>query len=175
MEIDSRTIRALSADARIRILKMLSGNRRIAADISKELGLAPSTVNEHLKMMEGAGLVMKRDTGHKWIYYEISEKGKNLIAPKVPVSIILALSLGIAMVFFGAANFFMENAAYPAISGIAQTTMQETAQKISSATPGASAGTQAAASSPLLGAAFLILIVAGIFIIAFSLMKLRKR
>ncbi len=120
-------MKALSADARIRILKILHDSRRIAADISKEIGLAPSTVNEHLKLMEETGLVRKNDTGHKWIYYEITEKGRNLIKPKLPISIIFTLSLGIGIVFFGAANFYATNIAYSG-SGMVQSAMQEAAK-----------------------------------------------
>lgn len=109
MEIDKQTIRALSADTRIRILKILFSSRKIAADISKELGLAPSTVNEHLKTMESAGLVKKRDTGHKWIYYEITDKGTGLIKPKMQMQFVLVLSLGLAMAFFGILSVLFPN------------------------------------------------------------------
>jgi len=101
MEITKKTIKALASDTRLEILKILARRRRIAADIAKDLELAPSTVNEHLKKLEESELIRRKDTGHKWIYYEITEKGKNLVQPKTPVQFILILSLGFLMMVIG--------------------------------------------------------------------------
>jgi len=101
MEITKETIKALASDTRLEILKILARRRRIAADIAKDLELAPSTVNEHLKKLEESELIRRKDTGHKWIYYEITEKGKNLVQPKTPVQFILILSLGFLMMVIG--------------------------------------------------------------------------
>lgn len=106
MEIDKQTIKALSSDSRTEILKMLSEKRSIPADISKRLSLNSSTIAEHLQKLEKAGLVKKEKTGHKWIYYEITEKGTSLVKPKIPVQFILVLSIGLIMAFFGIANMF---------------------------------------------------------------------
>lgn len=168
MEIDKQTIKALSADARVRILKILNGNRRIAADISKEIGLAPSTVNEHLKTMENAGLVKKNDTGHKWIYYEITEKGKNLVTPKMPISIILALSLGIGLTLFGGMSFFATNMFYSTESAVVQS--------ITEKAPGISEqATNAAATAPAINWLPLVFLAAGFILAAFSFIKLRRK
>lgn len=172
MEIDSKTIKALSAETRIRILKILRGSRRIAADISKEIGLAPSTVNEHLKLMEEAGLVRKNETGHKWIYYEITEKGKNMITPKMPISIILTLSLGIGLALFGGMSFFAANVFYQE-SGMAQSVMQESAKAAEAAAAGAGA---AQLSIPVPAADLLpvIILVVGAALIVFGLIMHRR-
>ncbi len=167
IEIDKQTIKALSADARIRILKILHKSRRIAADISKEIGLAPSTVNEHLKVMEASGLVRKNDTGHKWIYYDITEKGKNLIAPKMPISIILTLSIGIVFAFFGAANFFAENVFYQG-SGMVQSAMEKSAEITEQVTG-------SAAAVPAINWLSLTLVAVGIVMIVFSFIKLKRK
>lgn len=106
MEIDRQTIKALSSDSRTEILKLLSEKRSIPADISKRLSLNSSTIAEHLQKLEKAGLVKKEKTGHKWIYYEITEKGASLVKPKLPVRFILVLSIGLIMAFFGIANMF---------------------------------------------------------------------
>lgn len=94
MEITKNTIKALSSDTRLEMLKILAKRRRIAADLAKDLDLAPSTVNEHLKKLEESGLVKKKDSGHKWFYYEITDKGKNLVKPKNPMQFVIILSLG---------------------------------------------------------------------------------
>lgn len=177
MEIDKQTIKALSADARIRILKILHKSRRIAADISKEIGLAPSTVNEHLKIMEESGLVKKNDTGHKWIYYDITEKGKSLITPKMPISIIITLSLGIVFVLFGGMGFFAENMIYSgtassAVQSAAETAIQK-ATEISSA-PGAAQSAGSMAAAPAINWLPLVLLAAGLVLVISGFVKLRR-
>lgn len=173
MEIDKQTIKALSADARVKILKMLKENRRIAADISKEIGLAPSTVNEHLKMMEDAGLIRKNHTGHKWIYYDITEKGKNLITPKMPISIILTLSLGIGLALFGALGFFAENMFYSRSTSAVVQSIQKATEMSSASDAAQSAGSIAAV--PATDWVPFVFLAAGIILAAFSLIKLRRK
>ncbi|MCK4634355.1 MAG: winged helix-turn-helix transcriptional regulator [Candidatus Aenigmarchaeota archaeon] len=101
MEITKKTIKALSSDTRLEILKILVRRRKIAADISKQLKMAPSTVNEHMKILEEAGLIQRKNTGHKWIYFEVTEQGRNLVQPKSPMQFVLILTLGIVMMFIG--------------------------------------------------------------------------
>lgn len=101
MEITKGVIKALASDTRLEILKGLAKRRKIAADISKQMKLAPSTVNEHMKILEEAGLIRRKETGHKWIYFEITEKGRNLVQPRSPVEFIIMLSLGVVMVLVG--------------------------------------------------------------------------
>lgn len=104
-EIDRTTLKAISADTRLRILKMLSEHRATCADISKRLGLSPSTVNEHLKKLEASGLVIRIETGHKWVYYEPSRKGGALmVGPVASPQFVLVLAIGILM-FLGGAFF----------------------------------------------------------------------
>lgn len=107
VEIDRSTIQALSADSRLKILKLLSMRRATGADISRELGLSPSTVNEHMKKLEASGIVLRKETGHKWVYYEPSEKGKALTHPnrnESPVQFVLVLAIGV-LLFLGGAFF----------------------------------------------------------------------
>jgi DNA-binding transcriptional ArsR family regulator len=101
MEIDKKTIKALSADARLEILKALKERRKMPSELSKELDLAPSTIVEHLKVLEETGLVERKDTGRKWIYYELTNKGDSLIKPRFPVEFVLMLSLGTIFILSG--------------------------------------------------------------------------
>ena len=101
MEIDRKTLKALAADTRIDILKNLKVRRKTPSELSKELGLAPSTVIEHLNKLEKANLVKREETGHKWIYYNLTDKGKSLVEPRYPIQFIITLSLGIIFVFSG--------------------------------------------------------------------------
>jgi DNA-binding transcriptional ArsR family regulator len=107
MEITRKTIKALSSDTRLEILRILVRRRKIAADIAKLLGLAPSTVNEHLKKLEDAGLVKRKETGHKWIYFEVTEDGRNLVQPRSPMQFVLVLCLGVLMMLVGGFRSFI--------------------------------------------------------------------
>lgn len=119
-EIDRATIKTLSAETRLRILKMLSEHRATGADMSKRLGLSPSTINEHLKKLEASGLVTRIETGHKWVYYEPSVKGKALTAPRLsqqPLQFILVLAIGILMFVGGAFVAIMQMLPHAAPGG----------------------------------------------------------
>lgn len=161
MEIDRQTIKALSADTRIEILKLLSKRRMISADISKKLDLAASTVLEHLQKLEQAGLVKRKETEHKWIYYEITEKGKNLIMPKLPINIILSLSIGVILTFVSIINFYMFNV-YTSAQGIMQKTTEISAPQ------------EIATSAPMINWFFVIFLIAGVLLIILSLIKMVK-
>lgn len=106
MEIDRKTIKALAADTRLEILKSLGNRRKTPSELSKELNLAVSTITEHLNKLEEAELVKRKDTGHKWIYYELSDKATGLVKPRYPVQFVLMLSLGLMLVFAGVFRYF---------------------------------------------------------------------
>ena len=89
MEIDKKTIKALSSDSRVDILKSLVKRRKTPSELSKEMKLATSTIVEHLGYLEKANLVDKIKTGHKWIYYDLTRKGKSLVVkPKFPYNLL---------------------------------------------------------------------------------------
>lgn len=56
------------------ILRMLSDKSRTLTDLSKELELAPSTVNQHLVDLKTIGVIQQVDNFHarKWKYYTVS-------------------------------------------------------------------------------------------------------
>ncbi|MFH0929395.1 MAG: winged helix-turn-helix domain-containing protein [Candidatus Aenigmatarchaeota archaeon] len=105
MEIDRKTLKALAADTRLDILKSLGKRRKMPSELSKEMSLAPSTILEHLNKLEKANLVRREKTGHKWVYYNLTNKGESLVKPKYPVQFVLMLSLGIFFVFSGALKY----------------------------------------------------------------------
>lgn len=158
MQIDKRTIKALSSDTRLAILKKLAERRRILAELSKELNLKTPTILEHIRLLEDVGLVERKETGQKWIYYELTDKGFALIKPKWPIQFVLTLSLGIVFVFISAANFFTPQTAYGAAQKAAETT-----------TLGAHEFTP-----PTINWLFVILLILGIALIAYGLFKLTK-
>lgn len=138
MEIDRKTLKALAADTRIDILKNLKVRRKTPSELSKEMKLAPSTVIEHLNKLERASLVRREETGHKWIYYNLTTKGRSLVEPKYPVQFIIMLSLGALFVFSGVYRYLFssfplygeERALAVPMSQIAEDTSTEAAKNI---------------------------------------------
>ena len=99
MEIDRKTLKALGADTRLDILKSLKERRKTPSELSRELKLSSPTILEHLSKLGAADLVVREETGHKWIYYNLTRKGLNLVKPRVPVPLVLVLGLAIILVF----------------------------------------------------------------------------
>ncbi len=106
MEIDKKIINALNSETRIKILKALLQRRKMPSELSRELGIAPSTVVGHLTILEEANLVFRKETGRKWIYYELTSTGIGLIKPKFPVQFVMVLALGLIFIFSGFVKYF---------------------------------------------------------------------
>src|SRR3989344_1180138 len=104
MEIDRKTIKALAVDTRLDILSSLKKRRKMPSELARELSLSSPTVIEHMAKLEDAGLVKRVETGHKWVYYELTTKGDSMIRPKFPVEFVLMLSLGVIFVLSGVLN-----------------------------------------------------------------------
>ena len=97
--LDRDTFKTLASDTRVGILKSLSRRRKMLTELSKESGMSPSTIKEHLDNLVKAELVVQKDDGHKWKYYELTRKGKNVLAPgENRIWIILSLSAMAIMV-----------------------------------------------------------------------------
>ena len=101
MDIDRKTLKALAADTRLDILKSLGKRRKMPSELSKELNLATSTVVEHLDKLEDADLIKREETGHKWIYYSLTDKGSALVKPRVPTNFVIILGICVLAVFIG--------------------------------------------------------------------------
>ncbi|MFH2101380.1 MAG: winged helix-turn-helix domain-containing protein [Candidatus Micrarchaeota archaeon] len=104
--LDRKSFEALAADTRVKILKSLAKRRKTLSELAAELRMSVSGVKEHLETLEDAGLIEKKDDGHKWKYYELTEKGAGIIAPRHKgMRIMLLLSLSI--VAFLASSFML--------------------------------------------------------------------
>ncbi len=92
----------LASETRWKILESLKERRKTVTELARELGLATSTVYEHLEKLERAGLVRKIDEGRKWKYYEVvttrETKPKAVARTLVLVSLII---LGLFFVYSG--------------------------------------------------------------------------
>jgi DNA-binding transcriptional ArsR family regulator len=91
--LDREAFKSLASDTRVSILKSLDMRRKMLTELSKELDMSPSTVKEHMDSLRKADLVVLKDDGHKWKYYELTRNGKNILHPgDTKVWILLSLS-----------------------------------------------------------------------------------
>ena len=110
--LDRESFKALASEVRVEVLKQLEARRMTVTDLSNAMALAKPTLLEHLDRLVSAGLVTKMDEGRKWIYYELTKRGRNILHPhQVKIMISLALSFllvgaGIVAVLVAATNVY---------------------------------------------------------------------
>ena len=71
MESKTKIFKALSDFNRLRILKALQSKILCACEIKELIGLANSTISQHLKILKNAGFIVENKSG-KWINYLIN-------------------------------------------------------------------------------------------------------
>lgn len=97
--LDKESFKSLASGTRITILKSLDRRRKMLTELAKELKMSPSTVKEHMDNLCLSGLTEQMDEGHKWKYYELTRKGKNILHPsETRIWIMLSIS---ALAFIG--------------------------------------------------------------------------
>src|SRR5436853_3169234 len=99
--LDQESFRALASDVRVEVLKRLDARRETVTDLSNLLALSKPTLLEHLEKLQSAGLVKRIDEGRKWIYYELTDKGRKILHPE-RVAITLALGAAVVLAAIGA-------------------------------------------------------------------------
>ena len=84
LQMKANLFKALAHPARLQILQFLAETKTcISGDISEELPLGRTTVNQHLKELKNAGLIQGQVEGVKTNYcldYEKIEEMKNLLS-----------------------------------------------------------------------------------------------
>lgn len=134
MEINRQTLKALASESRLEILKALAERRKMPAELARQLGLSGSTIVEHLNLLERAGLIKRLETGHKWIYYELTDKGASLAKPRFPVQFIIMLSLGVIFIFGSFARYIISSMSGSSMAaGKAMTTAGAPAENVGAA------------------------------------------
>ena len=97
--LNMEIFRIFSSETRITILKNLAQRKMTVSELSRDLEVTKSTIHEHLMLMTTAGLVNPVPDDHRWIYYEITQKGHVLLQPETSVKYVLLLSsLGFLMI-----------------------------------------------------------------------------
>jgi len=92
VELDKKSLFALASDTRIEILKALQPMRRTVSQLSDVVSVDKAAVYRHLKKMEDGGLV-KRYEEHGFVYYGLTWKAKDLVAPNESTKIVILLSV----------------------------------------------------------------------------------
>ena len=93
--ISSEEFKALSSETRTEIIKLLKQRNYTLSEIAKKLGLATSTVKQHLDVLSNTDLIKQKDEGRKWKYYSLTRKGSEIFAPRDTTSILITLGVGI--------------------------------------------------------------------------------
>ena len=75
----ARWFHALSDEARIQIVEMLSHKERCVCELEQVLGIAQSRLSFHLKVLKDAGLLADRKEG-RWMYYNLQQETLDQIA-----------------------------------------------------------------------------------------------
>jgi ArsR family transcriptional regulator len=92
--LDRDSFKALASETRISILKALDGKRMTVTQLSKELEISKPALLKHLEALIEARLISKEEKERKWIHYELTFKGKNLMHPeRVAVTVLLTASI----------------------------------------------------------------------------------
>ena len=104
IRLDRRSFEALAADSRVRILKSLGRRRKTLTELARELNLSNSTMKEHLGVLVKAGLIIQKDEGRKWKYYELTRKGQGIVNP-YPARVLIMLAVSMLLVVGSGWNF----------------------------------------------------------------------
>lgn len=152
-------LKALGESTKLSILRVLSSGSMIPTDIGKKLNKSTPTIVEHLEKLRNAGLVEKREQpGKKYVFYTLTETGKELIFNKSRLSIVLLSSV----VLFLAGIVLLISTSYVRMTPQAAAAVQNSTS--------ASAVPLSASASPvsLSLIAILILIVAFILLLVYA-------
>ncbi len=95
IRMDRRVFEALASETRIDILKALDQRHMTVTEIAGYLGMAKSSVHEHLTKMLEVGLVEKEESERKWTYYRLTNKGRQILHPHEATKILLLLGASI--------------------------------------------------------------------------------
>jgi ArsR family transcriptional regulator, arsenate/arsenite/antimonite-responsive transcriptional repressor len=76
IEDNIKIFKALSDISRLRILKALQSRVLCVCEIRELLGLANSTVSQHLSILKESGFILEEKDG-KWVNYMINQKPRD--------------------------------------------------------------------------------------------------
>lgn len=95
LELDGPTLEVLASNTRRDLLKALDKRRKTLTELSDEAGIKKPAVLNHLTRLIEAGLVFRKASHNKFVYYELSKKGKSLTKSDSKAKIMVLLGSGI--------------------------------------------------------------------------------
>ena len=171
--LDRETIKAISTDTRQDIMKMLAKRPYTASEISKITGKHVTTVTEHLAVLEKTGLIRKRDSTNKWVYYELTDKGEHLFKPQF-YSWVVVLSLSVVFMFVGVLRLF-EGSIFAAATGSTSGSTISESMLTNTNAPQAAQTIQTGSTAASIDYIGVILVILGIIGIAYLVYRKYKK
>lgn len=104
--LDKDVFKALASDTRLDILKALDERQKTVTELARELKLNKATVFEHLERLISVEMVQKLEDHRKWVYYQLTWKGRRLLHPE-KITIALLLSSAFASLVTGGVAFWL--------------------------------------------------------------------
>lgn len=123
--MDKQILKALSTDTRQEIIKLLAKRPYTASELSSILKKHVTTITEHLNVLENSGLINKKESSNKWVYYQLSNKGEKIFKPTY-YSWVVVLSISLLCLLVG----FQQVLLSPGYSAMAATGIEERADKM---------------------------------------------
>ena len=106
--LDKSVIEALSTETRRGIIKLLEKRPYTASELSAKLNKHVTTITEHLNLLEKSGLIKKKESNNKWIYYALSDKGERIFKPTY-YSWVIVLSISFLFLMLGTQQIIAPN------------------------------------------------------------------
>ena len=101
--LDREVFKALASDTRLDILKALDVRQKTVTELARELDLNKATVFEHLEKLALVELIQKIEDDRKWVYWQLSWKGRRLLHPeKITLALLLSSAFGTLLTGFAA-------------------------------------------------------------------------
>jgi DNA-binding transcriptional ArsR family regulator len=91
VELDKKALFALASDTRLEILRALEPTRRTISQLAEAVNVDKAAIHRHLKKLEEGGFV-KRYEDHGFVYYGLSWKARDILAPNENTKVIIVLS-----------------------------------------------------------------------------------
>ncbi len=67
------------------ILKSLKERNKTLSELSRELGISKSSIHRHLNSLKNWGLVERISNGNKFVYYKLTERGREILDSLISV------------------------------------------------------------------------------------------
>jgi DNA-binding transcriptional ArsR family regulator len=118
-ESSENELKAVSSENRRKVLRSLKERRKTLTELSRHLGIQPSSTKQHLSILEASGFIKAVDEGRKWKYYELTGKGKKLFSYREQsISMLLVFSTSLFALILALFFFYSMVPQYGLVAGL---------------------------------------------------------